>query len=100
MYPFRFLGHTTQRLRPGRGFLSACRSVRPSARKDRKDQRRFHGGEAYNTLRQTFVLIGTTPRVTGNSAVKPLGKGCRQSAQRLTSHNPVSGAGGAENLLK
>ena len=46
--------------------------------KDRKDQRRFHGGEAYNTLRQTFVLIGTTPRVTGNSAVKPLGKGCRQ----------------------
>ena len=37
----------------------------------------FHGGEAYNTLRQTFVLIGTTPRVTGNSAVKPLGKGCR-----------------------
>jgi hypothetical protein len=31
------------------------------ARKDRKDQRRFHGVEAYNTLRQTFVLIGTTP---------------------------------------
>jgi hypothetical protein len=54
MYPFRFLGHTTQRLRPGRGFLSACRSVRPSgvpsnrkdpccvcARKDRKDSVAF-----------------------------------------------------------
>ncbi len=79
MYPFRFLGPTTQRLRPGRSFLSACRSVRPSAshrtgrhpccvcaRKDRRDQRRFHGVEAYNTVRQTFVLIGTMPvsRVT------------------------------------
>jgi hypothetical protein len=31
------------------------------ARKDRKDLRRFHGVEAYNTLRQTFVLVGTTP---------------------------------------
>jgi hypothetical protein len=26
-----------------------------------KDQRRFHGVEAYNTFRQTFVLIGTAP---------------------------------------
>src|SRR6266480_6358988 len=86
MYPFRFLGiqfSASDRdaafsrraglsaLQPSR--RTGRRSCCVCARKDRKDQRRFHGGEAYNTLRQTFVLIGTTPRVTGNSAVKPLG---------------------------
>jgi len=72
--------------RTGRRSCCVC------ARKDRKDQRRFHGGEAYNTLRQTFVLIGTTPRVTGNSAVKPLGKGCRHY-RPISAHSRASAYG-------
>src|SRR5437667_4360986 len=41
-------------------------------------------------LTANLVLIGTTPRVTGNSAVKPLDKRCRPSGSRLSQHRNLT----------
>jgi hypothetical protein len=74
MHPFRFLGLRLSASDRDAAFSrrAGLFALQPSrrtgrhpccvcARKDRKDQRRFHRVEASNTLWQTFALIGTTP---------------------------------------